>query len=561
MKINIKLKLVLSSLLSAFLFLGFAGTVSAAGEVGISNANLKWSPYNWVSSGTTWKQSPTVGAYLDVAFTGTTLGLNVDSSFVTSTATPANLRITAYIDGNTIPIVRTMADVTSGQLMFSSSLAPGNHYAHIVVSSNTNNSSRWAATSGTPRSTLRITSVQLGATDTTLPLSSTPLAKNGPKILYYGDSITEGNNIGGVGTYGELSHASVLGEELNANYGVHGYGSAVWYFSLISSAPDFHFLSSDTTNYSTGNWRNYYQGESLLNSVANPSSGYKEGIPDAIYNNLGINDVNIYGLGAPFGGSFALQQFEDRVYEWLEEARSAIGARPAIFMVVPFGYNCTQAINPDLNSGQIANLQLYKTTYLDAINTYKSDNQDTRVITIDLGAEGCQVVFDNSTDKLHPNPTGARLLAELIAAESEDQIIPDVPLAATATEEGEVTGTAPRGSTVTVTLQPGGHTCTAVAGSDDEWSCQLPDTTGGSFSMSITADTTYDQTLNYTASIELLALIVPEQVSTPSSDQGNQAAGLLASSGADVRLLFAFIIMLITPGLILLQKNTRLFIK
>lgn len=490
-----KLGLVSIFILTALSFFSLSTPgVFAAGEIAVDNPNIAWSPYGWVANGSVYRQSPTVGSYINVAFTGTTLGLNVDASMVSAPAAPANVTVAAYIDGNA-PITLSLADVSANQLIFTSSLSSGDHYAHIVIQSNTNFSSRWSYSGGTPISLLRITSIQLSPSGLTKSLATTPLAQTGPKIIYYGDSITEGNGIGG--TYGSQSHASVVGDTLDAQYGIHGYSSLTWWFSILSNTPDFSYPASDVVNFPTAIWNNHYKDTSLLNNPALANSGYSEGTPDAVFNNLGINDINIYGI---FGVA-ALNNYATNISDWLEQQRAALGARPAIFMVVPFNYGCTIELQPTYN---IPNVQLYKQTYLDAINNYKSSNNDNRVFIIDLGENGCQTVVDNSSDGLHPNTTGAQLLGEEIANLAASNIILDTPLTAsingqditngmTVNAPAIISGTAPSGSTITITAQPGNNTCTTTASTNGTWSCTLSSPSNGT--LSIVAQTTYNQTL------------------------------------------------------------------
>lgn len=506
--------------------------VFAAGEIAVDNSNIAWSPYGWVANGSVYKQSPTVGSYINVAFTGTTLGLNVDASMVSAPAVPANVTVSAYIDGGA-PITLSLADVSANQLIFTSSLSSGSHYAHIVIDSNTNFSSRWSYSGGAPISLLRVTSIQLESSGTIQSLATTPLAQTGPKILYYGDSITEGNGISG--TYGSQSHAAVVGDALDAQYGIHGYSSLTWWFSILSNTPDFHYPVTDIANFPTAVWNNYYKDASLLNTANLSSSGYREGTPDAVFNNLGINDIAIYALGAPFGGATALNNFTANLTDWLEQQRTALGSRPAIFMVIPFNYSCTNAINPIYNLTQEANLQLYKQTYIDTVNDYKAANSDNRVFILELGADGCQTVVDNSPDGLHPNETGAQILGEEIASLSEPYIILDTPLTTSIngqsvsdgmaiTAPAVVSGTAPGSSTITITAQPGNHTCITTVAVNGTWSCTLSSLTSGTtYNFSISAVTTYGQTLQ----LDVLSVTY----ALASSVNSEQSTTILAQTG------------------------------
>lgn len=547
------------------LYVVFAYSRVQAAPVAVDDPNIFWSPYTWVSNGSAYKQSPTVGSYINVAFSGDTLALNVDDSFVLN---PSQLSVVAFIDGDT-PIVRTMADVSAGQITFSTSLSSGDHFARIVIRHNADTSGRWVVVGDTPRSTLRITSIEISDSGAILPLGATPLATRAPRVLYYGDSITEGNGIAG-GAYGWNATGPLVGWLLNAEYGVKGYSSSTWYVNFLSGVPDFHYLTS-SGSYNTGAWRNYYQGESLLNDVNIPSSGYKDGTPDAIYNNLGINDRALYS----FLGDAGVDDFRVRITEWLEEARAAVGGRTAIFMVVPFNYNCTTAIKPDENE---VNNARYKNAYLAAFNDHITNSGDTRTYLIDLGEEACQVVVDNGSDHLHPNETGAQLLAQMIVERTEGYILyeDDVQIAAqmngqAITNNMELpanpptfTGTAPAGSTLTMTLTQGSSVvdCIATADEDGEWSCAFASALGGgAYTLSITGETSWGEAMDFgTFSVMLTGEDPEEPEVTPSQPGGSDGvqqsiSSLLAASGLDSVKLLIIALLAIGAAVALASKQ------
>ena len=51
----------------------------------------------------------------------------------------------------------------------------------------------------------------------------------------------------------------------------------------------------------------------------------------------------------------------------------------------------------------------------DTVASYASAAQEDRVVVVDLGHEGCQVILDHSDDGVRPDPVGARRLGERIA--------------------------------------------------------------------------------------------------------------------------------------------------
>lgn len=542
--------------ISFFCFFQLATPQSAfaAGEVAIDDPNIAWSPYGWVANGNTYKQSPTVGSYVDIAFTGNTIGLNVDVSMLGGPVLPSNITISAYIDNDT-PLTMSLNDVSANQLIFTNSLSNGTHYAHIVIESNTNYSSRWSYSGGDPLSLLRITSLQLNGSGITNSLQNTPIYKLGPKIIYFGDSITEGNGVS-AGSYGSSSTAANVGKLLNSSYGIHGYESLTWWSSIFSNTTDFTYPISDTMNFPAAVWNNNYHGSSLLNNLNLPSSGFKEGAPDAIFNNLGINDINLYS----FFGVTALNNYASNIQDWLEQTRFSLGARPAIFMVMPFNYNCTSLINSTYNSTQESTLQLYRQKYIDTIANYKANNSDNRVFLIDLGVSGCQTVVDNSTDNLHPNKTGAILLGERIANLSKPNIILDTPLTANVNNQAlkdrmivsslvALSGTAPGNSTITISTEPGGHVCTTIATVDGTWTCKLESLIKNmDYKISVSAYTTYGQYLY----IDDFTVIYTGTVSSTTSTDNR-----LAETGIDSGMLMVIFILLMTSaiGNILLKSK------
>lgn len=491
---------------------------ASATTVSVTDSNVQWSPYGWVASSSTYKQSPTTGSYIDVAFTGTTLGLNVDNSFF-SPATLSGLQISAFIDGNTTPVVRTMADISGGQIMFTTGLAPGNHYAHIVITYNTNYTTRWAAVSGTPRSTLRITSIQLQTAASVLPATSTPISKTGPRTLIYGDSITEGN---GIGSNGAQSWAAIAGGALNTRFGIHGYAGQSWWISFNSNTADFYYPSNEA-DYPNGVWNNYFQGNSLLNTATNPASGYKEGAPDVILNNLGINDGNGYSFvltNSPSQGPTFLEGEALRINDWLEDTRAATGnPYTPIIIVKPFGFGCTTANNPSVSATTQTAYQTLSALYTSTVNQYKTANNDPRVYIVDLGAVGCETVVANSSDNLHPNVAGSLLLGQMAAAQAEQYIYIDLAASfngqalvnglALTSSKPTLSGAGIPGSSIVATL--GSQTCSTTVTVNSTWSCTFANAiANGAYSLLITETAPWGQvntlgSYNVTVAVEILA--------------------------------------------------------
>lgn len=471
---------------------------AAAGEVSVTDSKLYWSPYSWIFSGSTYAQTPTTGSYLKVAFTGSTIALDMDTSTfddVTPNVIPSSITMDAYIDGSTTPVRKTLANISSGELVFKNDLAAGNHYAQIYIAANGEYTKRWGTFSpDTPAAALvRITAIQLATDGEVLSLTDTPLAQKTPMVIFYGDSITEGNGIGT--TYAEDSYDADLARLLDVEYFQHAYASLTWGASFFSGTPSFYHTEAEGVSYGRSVWRNSYKGQSLLVGD-DPAGGYIGGVPDAVFNNMGINDY-----GARGAGWNTPTDMKTRITGWLTDERTALGARPAIFMIVPFNY------------GNAAGDQIptWKAAYLEGISDYQTSHpEDKRIYTIDLGEEGYNIVAASSSDTLHPNPTGAAELAQLIYAQVGDvgnKIILDQDLTAkldgkTITDGMTIdklptfTGTAPAGSTITVTVHSDPITCTAVADTSGNWSCTFATAIpAGAHSLAISADTVWGSAL------------------------------------------------------------------
>lgn len=513
--------LLVALLASATLLTFIPQKAYATGLVPINDPNITWSKYNWVTNGTNYKQTVNSGAYLKFAFTGTTLGLNVDTSMFTTPdpdVVASGIILSAYIDGNPTALTETMADASGGLITFTNSLSAGNHTVQIFIQQNSNLGARWNAPG--PYGLVRIESIQLAVGETTISSSGTSVEPYNKTILYYGDSITEGRNIGG--TPAEATHAAVVGRELEAEMGQVGFAAQAWGTTFISGTPGLYYYEPAYNTASS--WRNYYGGATMLNDGNDISSGYAEGTPDAVINNMGVNDMNL-----------SAAEMTDRISGWLGEVRQTLGARPAIIMVVPFNYN-----------GPHVNAPTFKAAYLQGIQDYQTANpNDSRIYTIDLGANGYDIVDNNSVDDLHPNPTGSQLLGELIAAEAAPYIILDTPLSAQlngtalsdgieVTETPTFTGTAPAYSTITVTINSDPITCVTTADANGDWSCTVTEAVpAGTHTVTVVAVTTWGETITLAS----YTIIVPDDLPAGSTiDQDS----ILADTGVSIYLIIAF---------------------
>jgi lysophospholipase L1-like esterase len=360
------------------------------GEVSVDNPNLVWSPYNWQFDGSSWAQTSPGGAYVKFAFTGSTLGINIDQSMLNG-IDPSQMHLDAYVDGSATPITKTFADATDNgtQITFTASLGTGDHYAIIYFAQSPFQVDRWIG----PADDLRVTSLQLAqdGTGDILPPAGTPVAAKPEKVIFFGDSITEGYH----DTADENAYSADVAKLLgNVEYGQIAYSGAGWDISAANNVPDFYV---NAPNQSTSFWENYNSSASRLVDPSNLSEGFIGGAPDAVYVNMGINDAD---NGAPAA------DLETKMDAWLSDMRTTVGPRPEIFVIVPFNFG----------SGHFPT---YKADLLAGVSDYEAAHpSDTRVDVIDLGASGWDIVQANSTDGLHPDDAGAALLANQIAAAS-----------------------------------------------------------------------------------------------------------------------------------------------
>ncbi len=386
-------------------------TTLAPGVVSITDSNLVWSPYNWNFNGSTYAQTTAGGAYVKVGFTGSTLALGI-STAGNGVVDLSTIEVNAYIDGSGVPVSKTLADVSGGILTFSSALSAGNHYAIIYLSKSVEGTDRWIG----PTNIIRITKIQL-ATDGTgagRSLSSTPLAQKSKKIVIFGDSITEGVGV----DEAENGYAAVLGRTLAMEYGQVGYGAVGWDVGGNGGVPAFY----ESGTPANSSWRKHDSSTSRLVNNASLASGFTDGVPNAVFLNMGTNDY-LNTTSAP--------NMRTKVTSWLTDIRTTVGASPAVFVISPFRFG-----NPDTAT--------YKTALLGGISDYQAlYPADTRVYTLDLGSDGYDVT--QAHGGLHPDATGSQILAEDLAGLSEDYII--TPVSATSS----VSNSAPNASSTTIT--------------------------------------------------------------------------------------------------------------
>jgi lysophospholipase L1-like esterase len=474
-------------------------TSPTAGVVAVDDANLVWSPYNWRFNGSTWAQTTPGGAYVKVAFTGSTLSLGIDTSV--NTGVPlSSIKLDAYIDGSTSAIQRNLSQVSSGILNFSSALSGGSHYAIIYLSQTSVDYDRWndPVVNG-----VRITKIQLAndGSGNVGSLSSTPLAEKARKFLIYGDSIVEGY----LDSVAEKSYAAVMGQALSGEYAQVGYGCLGWTYACQGGLPFFYAATPANSS-----WRKLDSATSRLNTNSTPSSGFVDGSPDAVFLDIGTNDAYF---------STSTSTMRTKVAAWLSEIRAAIGSTKPVFVISPFMFgNATHAA--------------YKTALLGGVSDYLTANpSDTRVYTIDLGSGGYATVVDNSVDDLHPDDTGAAILGAQLA----DLAGPDIAIFSTSPSSivqnstgNSITLTGintlwTAGTPGTPTFQLSGGTGASITAQtiNSATSATLTISAGSATGTLTITDPTYDSTatITVTAPVDSTAPVI-SSVSATASDTG-----------------------------------------
>jgi lysophospholipase L1-like esterase len=193
------------------------------------------------------------------------------------------------------------------------------------------------------------------------------------QILIYGDSIVEQANTGA-----ETSFAAVLGGLQGAEFGAVGFGGQGWVQKGIVGTP---FGES---------WQYHFAG--VKRDLGQP-------IPDAIYNNMGINDA---------GSGQSPEAVQREIFDWLTAVRQSTSYQTKIYVVVPF------------NLGDDGRYPGHAEAYRAGIRDYQADNpDDQQVYLVDLGRDGWEAVLNNSNDALHPNQAGCERLAQLVYAEAQ----------------------------------------------------------------------------------------------------------------------------------------------
>lgn len=222
----------------------------AGTTITVDDASLVWSPYNWFTSGSTYKQATSPGAYLKFGFAGTSLAVAYDNA-VLSGVTAGSCPVLKYsLDGGAWQRKQLTGD---SPITLAESLADETHSALIVVEAiapSTDDKSLW-----TPAYAARITGIVVDyESEASAPTGT--LAEKSGVLLCYGDSNTmaasvrkdsAGNRVGTLANPSATvfgandatwSWAWKLAEALDCEVGILAYGSQGYTLAGNASVPD-----------------------------------------------------------------------------------------------------------------------------------------------------------------------------------------------------------------------------------------------------------------------------------------------------------------------------------
>jgi lysophospholipase L1-like esterase len=228
----------------------------------VDNALPFWSPYNWRLSGSTYRHTAQLGAYVKIRWTGTSLALTLDGA--------SSGPILTYSTDNAAWADVTIAGQTS--LAIATGLTDTTHETEVWVKFNQIGGTDWV----TPVTMVRVTGIVLD--DGEALLAVTPKPK---RMLVYVDSIGSGFKTVGASSHdATLSFAVGLGEALGAEVGLVGTSNLGFMADGLGGMPELH-KPDDATNSS---WDKYDASNSrLVDGLLDPA-------PDYIVLELGAND-------------------------------------------------------------------------------------------------------------------------------------------------------------------------------------------------------------------------------------------------------------------------------
>jgi lysophospholipase L1-like esterase len=357
------------------------------GTVGVGDANLLWSPGSWddISIGTYGvttrsMQSATSGAYMKFrVLASTDVSILIDSSISSSIALANKPKIAYSIDGGAE--TRVAINGQSSIAILTGAASADRSFVVWMVTTQFDGTIRYSDTAGVSYTNgLRIQGVSHNpsGTITTHPANLTS------KMLFYGDSITEGQRTVSISLEDPLlACVRAVATHMDAEYGQLGYGSQGW--TTPGSAGNDVLVTWD--KYSTDRQRTV--------------TGY-----DYVFTMHGTND----GYNLVPDATIAVE-----VTAWLTAARAGFGSTVHIFVIIPPGAYAVTGITNGFNA---------------YVSSFPAD---TRVHLLNLNPQVPASYFNDtglsaySFDGIHPSAAGNVLISDEIITQLIALGIPEGP--------------------------------------------------------------------------------------------------------------------------------------
>jgi lysophospholipase L1-like esterase len=360
-----------------------APAVAQKSEISASLPNIYFSPYNTYSDGNGRLLANNIregssyafwvnpGAYFKTTFTGASAALDIEMNQAREYQLP---KVGWSIDDG--PLQSMQLQKGDREIQLASHLKAGIHSVWFIYQASDANQDRW----NVPIAALKIYGIRPDHGEKILsPMGNS--AKKSKRIVFYGDSITEGAWILGNsdrligGQYVDwvdyadaaLGWPRAVAAALDAEYGVCAFGGSSWI------APTHPFVPPLPES-----WSFYFANHSrLVNGRLLPA-------PDYVIVNMGTNDRD--------------RQTTVAIRSWLTQIRQAVGRETEVFIIVPFGQMNRKAIEDSLAG------------LTDLSHTHKIDLGPQAALGLDQYGHPSLVSFDG----LHPKASAtAKYAAEV----------------------------------------------------------------------------------------------------------------------------------------------------
>ncbi|MCW3099274.1 MAG: hypothetical protein JWL77_4892 [Chthonomonadaceae bacterium] len=293
-------------------------------SVPVGASNWFFSPYNWNSLGLNEIVTNQPGAYFSLRFAGSSRAvLNLDTVGTPAVNGSTSMAVQWQIDTTLYP-AHTLA-LTDTQLLLATDLNNSAHTIRFWLVSSDYHQDRWARTTNpvggflAPAQSLRVTGLTLDPGATVLA----PTSLRPKRILFYGDSITEGCAIQPANDAG-ATYALQCAQLLNAEYGIVGNAGQGWTCSNAPSTGVPFFRDAFTQ----------YYGQAPRLPILNGAPA-----PDYVILNMGTNDAIFGDVLNPARPDLVTEY----ALAWLQMMRTYLPAGQ-VFIVVPFGGFYGQAL-------------------------------------------------------------------------------------------------------------------------------------------------------------------------------------------------------------------------